>query len=205
MRIGILGAGNVGTTLGRGWETRGHEVVYGLRNVGEERLARLRAAAGEGARAASVEEAAAFAQVLLLATPWGTTRPALEAAGDLAGKVVLDSTNPLRGDLSGLDVGLATSGGEQIAGWAPEARVVKIFNSVGVDVMADPRFGERAATMLLCGDDAGAKRTAAGLAADLGFEPLDAGPLSRARLLEPLALLWIRLAIDGGAATSPSG
>jgi hypothetical protein len=199
MRIGIIGAGNVGTTLGRGWLGRGHEVVFGLRDLGAERLAKLRAAAGEGARGADPAGAAAGAEVVVVATPWGAARAAIDGAGDLAGKVLLDCTNPLRGDLGGLELGLATSGGEQLAGWAPEARVVKIFNTTGVETMADPRYPDGAAAMFYCGDDADAKRTAASLAADLGFEPIDAGPLSRARLLEPLALLWIRLAIEGGS------
>ncbi len=199
MRIAIVGAGNVGTTLGRGWLARGHGVVFGLRDLGAERQAKLRTAAGDGAQAADPAGAAAGAEVVVLATPWGAARAAIESCGDLAGKVLLDCTNPLRGDLGGLELGLTTSGGEQLAGWAPEARVVKIFNTTGIENMADPRYPEGPATMFLCGDDAGAKRTAAALAADLGFEPVDVGPLSRSRLLEPLALLWIRIAIDAGS------
>jgi 8-hydroxy-5-deazaflavin:NADPH oxidoreductase len=111
---------------------------------------------------------------------------------------VSDCTNPLLPDLSDLEIGHTTSGAERIAAWAPGAVVVMVFNTVGLNAMANPLFGEERATMFLCGDDAAGKATAARLAASLGFEPVDAGPLVRARLLEPLALLWLRLAADQG-------
>jgi predicted dinucleotide-binding enzyme len=167
--------------------------MFGVRNPGEPKVAELLADA-EKARAGSVAEAAAFGEVVVLATPWGGTRDALQQAGDLSGKILLDCTNPLKPDLSGLDVPPGSSASEQIAGWAPGARVVKIFNTTGFNNMADPIYGEEPATMFYCGDDAEAKAVAAGLAADLGFDPADAGPLDEAPLLESLALLWIHLA-----------
>src|SRR5205814_267144 len=121
----------------------------------------------------------------------------LAAAGDLKGKVLLDCTNPLTRDLSGLEVSGTTSGGEFVAAHAPGARVVKIFNTTGAGNMADPRYGGSGITMLYAGDDAQAKATAARLARDLGFEPIDLGPLTASRLLEPLALAWITLAFRG--------
>src|SRR5262249_29771021 len=107
----------------------------------------------------------------------------------------LDCTNPLAADLSGLTVGLTTSGGEQVASWARGARVVKVFNTTGFGNMANPTYREGAVTMLYCGDDPEAKAAAHALARDLGFDPIDAGPLMQARLLEPFALLWISLAL----------
>lgn len=193
MRIGIIGAGSVGGALGRGWAKRGHEVVFGVRDPGKPEMAKLLHQA-EGARAASVAEAAAFGEVVVLATPWGGTRDAVQQAGDLAGKVLLDCTNPLTSDLSGLDVPPGSSAAQQIAAWAPGARVVKIFNTTGANNMADPIYDEQPATMFFCGDDGEAKAVASHLAADLGFEPIDAGPLREAPLLESLALLWIHLA-----------
>jgi len=181
MKIAVIGRGSVGGTLGRRWAGGGHAVTYGVR--------RPRAADEK-----AVADAARGAEVVLLAVPWGAAREALQACGDLAGKVLLDCTNPLQPDLAGLEVGLDTSAGERVAGWAPGARVVKIFNSTGANIMADPR----GATMFLAGDDAAAKEQAAALAAELGFEPVDAGPLSAARVLEPLALLWISLAYRQG-------
>jgi predicted dinucleotide-binding enzyme len=192
-RIGVIGAGSVGGTLGRGWARRGHEVMFGVRDTGDPKVAKLLADA-ETARAGSVAEAASFGEVVVLATSWGGTRDALQQAGDLSGKVLLDCTNPLKTDLSGLDVPPGSSAAEQVASWAPGARVFKIFNTTGFNNMADPIYGEEPATMFYCGDDAEAKAVAARLAADLGFDPADAGPLHEAPLLESLALLWIHLA-----------
>lgn len=198
MRIGIVGAGNVGGALGAGWARKGHGIVFGVRNPADPKVTALLASTGGGARAGTVAAAAAFGEVVVLATPWNATEEAVRACGDLSGKVVLDTTNPLKPDLSGLSVGGDDSGGERAARWARGAKVVKIFNTTGFDNMADPRYPDGAATMFLCGDDGGAKKTAASLAADLGFDPVDAGPLSAARLLEPLAMLWISLAYRQG-------
>lgn len=193
MRIGVIGAGSVGGTLGRRWAQRGHEVMFGVRDAGAPKVRELLGEA-EGATAGSVAEAAAFGEVVVFATPWGATRDAVTQAGDLTGKVVFDTTNPLTPDLSGLTTDGGTSAAEQVASWAPGARVVKVFNTTGANNMAEPIFDEQPATMFYCGDDDEAKAVAARLAADLGFEPIDAGPLREARLLEPLALLWIHLA-----------
>jgi predicted dinucleotide-binding enzyme len=196
VRIGIIGAGMVGGTLGTRWANAGHEVVWGVRDPGAAKIAAQCTAAGHGARSATVAAAAAGAEVVVLATPWQAVAEALAACGDLAGRVLLDATNPLKPDLSDLTVPAGSSGGEEVARLAPGARVVKIFNTVGFNVMADPRFGDRAATMLYCGDDPAAKAVAARLAADLGLEAVDAGPLAKAGLLEHAALLWIHLAMS---------
>jgi len=198
MRIGVIGAGSVGGTLGRRWAERGHEVLFGVRDATEGKVRELLSASGGRARAGSVVQAAAFGEVVVLATPWAAAESALCAAGDLRGKTLLDCTNPLKPDLTGLTIGHTISGGEQVAAWAPGAHVVKIFNTTGFDNMADPKYKEGAATMPYCGDDPSAKTIAANLAADLGFGPLDAGPLAQARLLEPYALLWITLAYKQG-------
>ena len=194
MRIAIIGAGDVGGTLGRRWAELGHSVIFGSRDPSSARLTDLLEKSGENASAKSLSQAAAEGEVVVLATPWPAAEEALRAAGDLRGKPLLDCTNPLKPDLSGLAVGQTTSAAEQIAGWAKGARVVKIFNTTGFPNMADPRFGGVPATMFYAGDDAGAKAIAGKLAAELGFEPVDAGPLRQARLLEPLAMLWISLA-----------
>lgn len=192
MRIAVIGIGMVGGTLGRRWAQEGQEVMFGVREPASEKVGQLLAEAGANARAGSVAEAAAFGEVVVLATPWSGTEDAIRTAGDLSGKVVLDCTNPLAPDMSGL-VG-DRSAAEQVAAWAKGAKVVKIFNSTGFKNMDDPRYGDDRVTMLYCGDDAEAKKVAAGLAEGLGFEPVDAGPLSEARSLEYLALLWIHLA-----------
>lgn len=195
MRIGIIGAGSVGGALGRGWARAGHEVTFGVRDASDPKVKKLMKETG--AKAASVADAASGAEVVVLATPWGAIQDAVKSAGDLAGKVLFDCTNPLAPNLAGLTHGFDTSAAEQVASWAPQARVVKIFNTTGANNMESPDYNGVPATMFYCGDDADAKATAARLASDLGFDPVDAGSLQQARLLEPLALLWIRLAFQG--------
>jgi len=158
-------------------------------------LSLLTALIGGKARAASVRDAVSRAEVVALTVPWPAARDALRSAGELGGKILLDCTNPLKPDLSGLSVGHTASGGEQVAAWAPGARVVKIFNTTGFPNMANPEYREGRSMMLYCGDDTKAKQVAAQLAAELGFEPYDVGPLTEARLLEPFALVWIHLAV----------
>jgi hypothetical protein len=194
MRIAIIGAGNVGTTLGRGWLRAGHAVAYGVRAPEGEKA---RALARDGARVAAPREAVEGAEVVLLATPWGASREALAALGDLGGRPLLDATNPI-GPGFALEVGHDGSGGELVQEWAPTGRVVKVFNTTGAENMATPRYGSQAATMFYCGDDEQACRAAARLATDLGFDAVSAGPLRNARLLEPLAFLWIHLALVQG-------
>jgi hypothetical protein len=194
MRIGVIGTGMVGGTLGKSWAHRGHEVMFGVREPSSQKVGEVLADAGEHAKAGSVAEAAAFGDVVVFATPWDATHDAIRGAGDLSGKVVFDCTNPLAGGLAGLALGTTTSAGEQVAAWAKGAKVVKIFNSTGFANMADPRYGDDKATMFYCGDDLDAKAVAAKLATDLGFDAIDAGPITESRSLEPLALLWIHLA-----------
>ena len=198
MKIGIIGAGNIGGTLGRAWAAKGHEVVFGVRDPRGPKVQELVKATGGKARAASPAEAAAHGEVVLLATPWAAAQAALRGAGDLTGKILIDATNPLRPDLSGLTLGHTTSAAEEVARWAPGATVVKAFNTIGAQHMANPRFGTQSASMLICGDDAAAKKAVLALAEVLGFDPVDAGPLTQARLLEPLAMLWISLAYAYG-------
>lgn len=194
MRIGMIGSGNVGAALGKGWAKKGHSVVFGVRDPQSEKLKPLLKQAGPNARAASVQEAASFGDVVVFATPWPAAQDAIRSAGDLKGKVVFDCINPLKPDLSGLAVGYTTSAAEQVAQWASGAKVVKVFNTTGSNNMENSRYPEGAPAMFYCGDDAGAKKLAAQLASDLGFEPVDAGALISARLLEPLAMLWVQLA-----------
>ena len=198
MKIGIIGPGNVGSTLGRAWAEKGHDILFGVRDPRAKKVEDAIKATGGKARAASVKEAAAQAEVVLLAVPWGATQDAIKAAGNLGGKIVIDATNPLKPDLSGLALGHTTSAGEEVARWAAGAKVVKAFNTIGAQHMANPRFGGQSASMFICGDDAAAKKTVAALAEALGFESVDAGPLTQARLLEPLAMLWISMAYAYG-------
>jgi predicted dinucleotide-binding enzyme len=184
MRIAILGAGNVGQTLGQRFVAAGHSVTYAVRNPADAKYAAL------GPAARPVAEAVQGAELVLLATPWAAAEAALAGAGSLAGKILVDATNPI-GPGFVLTHGRDDSGAEQVARWAPGARVVKAFNTIGREVMANPEFGGRAAVLWICGDDATATAAVSGLASEIGFEPLVLGPLARARVMEPAALLWI--------------
>ena len=195
MRIAVIGAGNVGTTLGRGWTRRRHQVTYGVRDPSSAKAAVL--AQGD-VQVTAPTQAVERSEVVVLATPWAATKDAVEALGDLGGRPLLDATNPIGPGLT-LAVGDGGSGGELVQAWAPTARVVKIFNTTGVENLASPLYGDQAATMFYCGDDEPACAVAAKLAADLGFDAVSAGPLRNARLLEALALLWIDLARGQGA------
>jgi NADPH-dependent F420 reductase len=198
MNIAIIGAGNVGGTLGKRWAGNGHRVVFGSREPKSEKARNLAAESGPSAKVASNAEAADASEIVLVATPFPAVQQALREAGGLAGKIVIDATNPLLPTLEGLSVGLTDSAAEQVAGWAPGAKVVKAFNTVGYNIMANPEFDKRRVAMFYCGDDTEAKKKVASLIAELGFEALDAGPLKQARVLEPFAMLWISLALQYG-------
>lgn len=198
MKIAIIGAGNVGGALGKGWAAKGHSIFFGVPDPKSEKARALVNSIGGGVRAGSVAEAAASAEAIVLATPWPAAEAAIRAAGNLAGKILMDCTNPLAPDLSGLVIGHTTSAGEEVARWARGARVVKAFNTTGAGNMANARYDSQRPTMCVCGDDAEAKTAVAKLAEDLGFEAIDAGPLANARLLEPFAMLWIYLAVKQG-------
>ena len=198
MKIGIIGSGNVGGVLGSRWAKLGHEVVFGTRNPQGPGVQQLAARASGKTGVATHANAATDSEVLLLATPWPATRQIVEGLGDLNGKILIDATNPVLPDLSGLTHGATTSGGEQVASWVRNAKVVKAFNTVGANIMADPSFDGHKPVMFFCGDDAEAKQVVKTLIDELVFEAVDAGPLTQARLLEPFALLWMSLALAQG-------
>jgi len=198
MTIGIIGSGNVGGVLGTRWAGKGHQVIFGSRDPAGDDIKQLVATAGKTAKAATLLETAKAAEILLLATPWPATKEILASLGDISGKVLIDATNPLLPDLSGMALGTTTSGAEQVVGWARGAKVVKAFNTIGNNIMANTSFGQDRPVLFYCGDDAAAKQTVKQLAGDIGFDPQDAGPLTQARLLEPFALLWISLAFKQG-------
>ena len=198
MNIGIIGAGNVGGNLGKLWAGKGHDILFGVRDPQSPKVQALLDAIGLKARAGSVAEAASLGEVVVHAVPWPAAQDAIQAAGDLTGKVLVDCTNPIAPGFAGLSVGLTTSAAEEIAGWATGARVVKAFNTTGAQNFSNPQFGSQQASMFLCGDDAAAKSVVTGLGEEIGFDMVDTGPLSNARLLEPLAMLWIYLAYPHG-------
>ena len=202
MNIGIIGSGHMGSGLGRIWAKKGHSVIFSY-SRSSEKLTTL-ASAIPNAKAGTPAEAAAQSDVVLLAVRWSNVPDALKQAGDLKGKIVIDCTNPLKPDMSGLALGHTTSAAEEIEKMAPGARVVKAFNTAFAQVYQEGNrlFGSRMATMFYCGDDAEAKSTVSRLINDIGFEPVDSGPLTSARYLEPLAMLVITLGYGQGMGTN---
>ena len=194
MNITIIGAGNVGRALGSAWKKAGHRITFAARDPAAAKVAELKA---EGFGVVPLNGAAKGADVTVLAVPWTAVPATLQTLGSLAGKIVVDATNPLTPKLD-LALGFTDSAGETVARLCPGAHVVKAFNTTGADNMADSRYAGARIVMPVAGDDAEAKETVMALAADLGFDPVDAGPLAMSRQLEPMAMLWIKLAYVQG-------
>jgi 8-hydroxy-5-deazaflavin:NADPH oxidoreductase len=196
MRIAIIGTGNVGGAIAQGLKGKGHAVTLGARDPDAAATLAGRA----GASVAPPAEAAAAAEIIILALPWGAAEPAIKALGDLSGRIVIDCMNPLGRTTAGLalTVGHTNSGGEMVQGWLPRARVVKTLNQVGAEMMADNAALPHRPVMFMAGNDDAAKGAVAQLLADLGFDPLDAGDITKSRLLEPFGMVWINQALVRG-------
>jgi 8-hydroxy-5-deazaflavin:NADPH oxidoreductase len=192
VKIAVIGYGQVGRTLGLGWASRAHTVVFGARDLERAEVSEFRRT-WPAAVVRPMEEAIAEAELVCLAVPYPAALSLREAAALMEGKIVVDCTNPIGPGLT-LAVGHDTSGAEEIAKGLPGARVVKAFNTTGWENMADawyPGYGNLRPLMPVCGDDESANKAVCGLAEDLGFEAWNWGPLSGARYLEALAMLWI--------------
>lgn len=197
MKIAIIGTGNVGSALGQGWAGQGHEVVFGTRQPESQKVQDLLVEVGGGSTAVAIPAAIQQSEIIVFATPWNAVSDVAHAITDWQGKIVIDATNPIAPGLQ-LAVGHTTSAAEQLATFLPGASVVKAFNTTGAENMADPLYNGEPTTMFICGDDAQAKATVAELAESLGFDVADVGGLETARLIEPLAMVWINLAIKQG-------
>jgi len=199
MRIGILGSGLMGGKLGTLFARAGHEVVFSYAQS-EGKLKRLAREAQGNARAGTPKDAAQDADALLLAVHWLRVDDVLQQAGDLSGKVIVTCSLPMNADNTDLVIAHTSSGAEALAKKVPKARVVSAFNTIPSEVLFGVFETRRKATrpsLLYCGDDSRSKGVAAGLIRDVGFEPVDAGPLRIARYTEPFALLVAELAYEG--------
>jgi hypothetical protein len=199
MRLAIIGAGNVGSAVGRAWLGSGEDVIFGVPNPADRKYHSL-----PEERLRTPPEAARGAEIIVLATPWPATEAAVKSLGDLSGKTVIDCTNPLGMGPAGLELvlGHSTSAGEQVASWAPDAAVFKTLNQIGADNMDKAALFPVRPVMFIAGDDPSKKPVVVSLIAKLGFEPVDAGPLRIARLLEPFGMLWIDQALNRGRGQS---
>ncbi|MEP6755242.1 MAG: NADPH-dependent F420 reductase [Chthonomonadales bacterium] len=190
MNIAIIGAGNVGASLGKRFSAAGHSVKWGVQDPLDPKYA--------GLDVTHVADSVVNAEVVILAIPYSAVESAIASTGNLAGKILIDVTNPIKADFSALEDLGASSAGLKVAQLAPAAKVVKAFNTVGNNVMDSPQFGDTKATMLVASDHADAKTAVMKLAEEIGFAPIDAGPLEMSRYMEAFAWVWISLAIKQG-------
>jgi len=199
MRIGILGSGLMGSKLGTIFARAGHEVVFSYARS-KQKLDKLARDAGTKARAGTPREAVQDADAVLLAVHWLRFDEVLKQAGDLSGKVALTCSLPMNEENTELVIGRTSSAAEELAKKIPKALVVSAFNTVPSEVLFDVYEARRKAnrpSLVYCGDDRRSKEVAAGLIRDVGFDPVDAGPLRIARYTEPFALLVGQLAYEG--------
>lgn len=186
MRIGVIGAGSIGRTLGALLRTAGHEVMLSWSST-PDRLAQAAAEVGAGARTGTPEQAVAFADTVLFAPRFEHVTAARDAAGSLADVIGIDTTNPYNPQRDGVVDLDGLTAGQHVAGLLPGARYVKGFNTLTSGFLAEAagRVGAHQAVVLLCGDDAPAKRVVGGLVRELGFAPVDLGGLAESARQEP--------------------
>lgn len=186
MKIAIIGAGNVGATLGKRFAEVGNEVFYGVRNPSEFDGKDL------GGKVGTNAEACQHAEIVVLSVPYPAVEDAIKSCGDISGKIVVDATNPLGMTPNGLalTLGFETSGGEKLKEMIPQTKVVKCFNTTGFSNMAQ----SNGSMMFACGNNKEATDKVTKLASAIGFDAMNIGDLSKSRLLEPLAMIWVHLA-----------
>lgn len=197
MNIAVIGMGVVGGTLGQRFAEAGHTVAFGVQNPSEK----VKSGTPPDARVMSVADAAREAEIIVLAVPWAAVPSVARELQVTRRQVLVDVVNPLKMGPHGLSIDAGPhgeSGAERLAAMVPDARVVKAFNTTGAENMADPVYDGAQTVMFFAGDDADAKAIVRSLVTDLGFDPVDAGPLSRSRELEHHALLWISLSQSMG-------
>lgn len=200
MRIAIIGTGSVGASIARGLSGRGHTVTLGARSPDTA----VQLAQEIGATVDLPAAAALAAELIILALPWSAAEAAIQSLGDLSGKIVIDCMNPL-GKVDGefgLVVGHNASGGEIVQRWLPHSHVVKTLNQVGAEIIARNDSLAHRPVMFMAGQSETAKIKVAEILTDLGFQALDAGDMTKSRLLEPLAMVWINQALLRGKGRS---
>lgn len=192
MKIGIIGAGDVGGTLGMRWRQKGHEIMFGVRNRQSQNVQKL-IQLDKNLEFGEIIETVTFGDVIVLAVPWTAIEETIHRAGNLSNKILIDPTNPLTADLKGLALD-NSSAAEKISNLAKSTKVVKAFNIIGAKTLNNSIFDSQRADIFICGNDSHSKQVVRELAIDIGFDVVDVGPLVNARMLEYLALIWIELA-----------
>ena len=191
MKIAIIGTGRIGAGLARAWARAGHELVLGARDPAKPEVVEL--AASLPATVRPLDSATQGAEVVVFAVPHSALEDVLSTIGPVEGAIVIDCTNAVQRGMT-LRHGHTTSAAELLQSRLPQARVFKSFNAQGAENLADPVYQGVRASNFFCGDDAEAASVVESLIEDVGFEPVNAGPLKNARLLEPMMILWVTAA-----------
>lgn len=197
MKISIIGAGNVGGSLGKILAAKGHTIIYAVRNPLAAKVQSVLQETGPFASADFVKEAVQKSDVTVLATPWEAIGEVVFQIVDLKGKILIDCMNPISPNPE-WPLSQGSSAAEEIAKRLTGFKVVKAFNTIGAGNLSDLSFGSIHADAFICGDDAEAKKIVSQLAKDIGFDAVDVGGLRSAEMLESLAKLWITLAYQQG-------
>jgi NADPH-dependent F420 reductase len=189
--IAVIGTGDVGGALGPAFAGQGHTIVYGSRDPDRGKVTELVERSGELASATTPADAASQADIVVLAVPGLMVEEITKSLGDLSGKIIIDPTNPLERRMNRLEHAVDTSNAEIIQAAAPDAYVVKAFNTLNWKTMVDPDSAGGPVSIPLVGDNGRAKKKVAELASGMGLEPIDVGPLRDARWVEGMLILWI--------------
>ena len=189
--IAIIGTGDVGRALGPEFAAQGHTIIYGSRDPSRRGLTSLVEKTGPDASAKTQAEAAAAADIVVLAVPGMLAGEITRNLGDLSGKIIIDPTNPMERSLMTFKHGVETSNAEIIQAIAPDADVVKAFNTLSWETMIDPESSGGPVSIPLAGDSGKAKKVVAELVQGMGLDPIDVGPVENAHWVEGMLILWI--------------
>ncbi len=197
MNISIIGAGNIGGSLGKIWASKGHSIIFGVRNPKSPKTLKSLEGLESGVKVMFIKEAAEKSNVVVLATPWEAVPEVVFQIADMKNKILVDCTNPVRPNPE-CPLSQGTSAAEEIAKRLPGFHVVKAFNTLGAANLYDVQFNSVKADGFFCGDDPVSKKIISRLAEEVGLRPVDVGGLRNSELLESMAKLWITLAYQQG-------
>ena len=200
MKIGILGTGKMGQAFGRRLAEKGHEVFIGSRDPQKGKA--IAASIGPNGKGGSNRQAAEFGEILFIAWPRSAVRELIRTLGPLKDKILIDCTNPIHEpEMTAASMDRSPTLTEEVARSDFQGKIVKAFNTISSRVMKNPDFGSQKVTVFCCGDDQAAKAIVMDLAEEIGFEPVDAGPLNMARYIESLAHFMVHLDVFSGKGT----
>lgn len=191
MKIAIIGTGSVGLTLGKKWIQKKHEVVFGSRSESIEKNRAKLLSLNLQVEVDTIQSAISGVDVIVLAVPYEEGLKIAELIGDISGKTIIDVMNPFTADFSGIKLGFSTSGAEEVQKRVPKSHVVKAFNHYGVKVTENPQFGMQKAVLYYCGSDKESLKFVGQLVDEVGYDGVGINNLEFARVLEPLALVWM--------------